>query len=81
MAVRLCDETPVALAMINTAAPGIDPYGLSRPSRPRMARGARPWCCWWDGVPYDSTRAHGAGVRGLLDKPVATAAWSPCCSV
>src|SRR5690606_9212768 len=28
-AVRLCDETPVSLVMINTCAPGIEPYSLS----------------------------------------------------
>jgi CheY-like chemotaxis protein len=71
MAVRLCDETKVALAMINTAAPGIDPYGLSRTIKAQDGAG-RTAVVLLVGKTfnYDSTLAHGAGVRGLLDKPV-----------
>jgi CheY-like chemotaxis protein len=71
-AVRLCDETPVSLVMINTSTPGIDPYALCSAIKAQdgAARTAvvflvsRGFC-------YDSSRARDAGVRGLLDKPVA----------
>ncbi|MFC5480241.1 response regulator [Massilia suwonensis] len=71
MAVRLCDETPVSLAMINTAAPGIDPYGLSRDIKAQQgAEKTAVVLLVGRTFNYDSTLAHGAGVRGLLDKPV-----------
>ena len=71
MAVRLCDETPVSLAMINTAAPGIDPYGLSRAIKSQEGAGRTAVVLLVGRTfTYDSTLAHGAGVRGLLDKPV-----------
>jgi CheY-like chemotaxis protein len=71
MAVRLCDETPVSLAMINTAAPGIDPYGLSRAIKAQEGAGRTAVVLLVGKTfSYDSTLAHGAGVRGLLDKPV-----------
>jgi CheY-like chemotaxis protein len=71
MAVRMCDETQVAVALINTAAPGIDPYALSRTIKAQEGAGrtavvllvGKMFC-------YDSDLARGAGVRGLLDKPV-----------
>ena len=70
-AVRLCDETPVSLAMINTATPGIDPYALCAAIKAQEGAGrtavvflvGRAFC-------YDTARAHSAGVRGLLDQPV-----------
>lgn len=71
-AVRLCDETPVSVAMINTATPGIDPYGLC--SAIKSQEGAvRTAVVFLVGraFAYDPARAHSAGVRGLLDKPVA----------
>ena len=71
MAVRLCDETPVTLAMINTSTPGIDPYLLSR--RIKAQAGAqRTAVVLLVGrtFTYDGTLARDAGVRGLLDKPV-----------
>jgi CheY-like chemotaxis protein len=72
MAVRLCDETPVSVAMINTAAPGIDPYGLSRAIKAQQGAGRTAVVLLVGKTfSYDSTLAHGAGVRGLLDKPVA----------
>jgi CheY-like chemotaxis protein len=70
-ALRLCEETPVALVIINTSMPGIDPYGLCARIKdaPDGARIAvvllvGPNC------PYDPVRGKAAGVRGLLDKPV-----------
>lgn len=71
MAVRLCDETRVALAMINTAAPGIDPYDLSRNIKAQEGAGRTAVVLLVGRTfSYDSTLARGAGVRGLLDKPV-----------
>jgi CheY-like chemotaxis protein len=70
-AVRLCDEMPVSLAMINTAAPNIDPYGLSFAIKSQEGAGRTAVVLLvGKGFPYDSERARGAGVRGLLDKPV-----------
>lgn len=71
MAVRLCDEMPVSLAMINTAAAGIDPYALSFAIKSQEGAGRTAVVLLvGKGFPYDSERARGAGVRGLLDKPV-----------
>ncbi|MGZ5199962.1 MAG: response regulator [Telluria sp.] len=71
-AVRLCDETPVSLVMINTATPGIDPYALCSAIKAQggAARTAVVFLVSRT-FHYDSLRAHDAGVRGLLDKPVA----------
>ena len=71
-AVRLCDETPVSLVMINTAAPGIEPYELC--SKIKSQDGAGRTAVLFlvgQSFKYDSDRARMAGVRGLLDKPVA----------
>ena len=71
-AIRLCDETAVVLALINTATPGIDPYDLSRAIKSQQGAGRTAVVLLvGKNFPYDSERAHGAGVRGLLDKPVA----------
>ena len=71
-AVRLCDETPVSLVMINTCAPGIEPYSLSSAIKSQEGAG-RTVVLFLVGqsFKYDSLRARDAGVRGLLDKPVA----------
>jgi CheY-like chemotaxis protein len=71
-AVRLCDETPVSLVMINTTTPGIDPYGLSSAIKSQQGAG-RTAVLFLVGqsFKYDSLRARDAGVRGLLDQPVA----------
>lgn len=70
-ALRLCDETPVSVVMVNTAAPGIDPYQLCSAIK-RQDTGSRiavvlmVSCSY----PYDTARARACGVRGLLDKPI-----------
>lgn len=70
-ALRLCDETPVSVVMVNTAATGIDPYQLCSAIK-RQDTGSRiavvlmVSCSY----PYDSARARASGVRGLLDKPI-----------
>lgn len=71
-AVRLCDETPVSLVMINTCAPGIEPYSLSSAIKSQEGAG-RTAVLFLVGqsFKYDSLRARDAGVRGLLDKPIA----------
>ncbi|MFC3459659.1 MULTISPECIES: response regulator [Massilia] len=70
-AVRLCDETQVGVAMINTSTPGIDPYALCSAIKAQEGAG-RTAVVFLVGkaFPYDTARAHSAGVRGLLDKPV-----------
>jgi CheY-like chemotaxis protein len=70
-ALRLCDETPVAVVMVNTAATVIDPYQLCSAIK-RQETGGRiavvlmVSCSY----PYDPVRARACGVRGLLDKPI-----------
>ena len=70
-ALRLCEETPVSVVMVNTAASSIDPYQLCSAIK-RQLNGARiavvlmVSCSF----PYDSARARACGVRGLLDKPI-----------
>ena len=71
-AVRLCDETDVSVVMINTSTPLIDPYGLAA-SIKGLRRGPRIAVVLLVGPSfhYHSVRAKAAGVRGILDKPVA----------
>ena len=71
-AVRLCDETAVSVLMINTSTPQVDPYRLCADVKclPAAQRTAvllliGPNFC------YDAPRGRQAGVRGVLDKPVA----------
>jgi CheY-like chemotaxis protein len=71
-AVRLCDETAVSLVMINTSAPGIDPYRLCSSIKAQDGAERTPVVFLIEqSFQYDSARAHQAGARGLLDKPVA----------
>jgi CheY-like chemotaxis protein len=71
-ALRMCGEHPVSVVLINVATARIDAYGLcasikALPNGTKMAvvllvdRQFK----------YDPARARKAGVRGLLDKPVA----------
>lgn len=71
-ALRLCDETPVAVVLVNTATPNIDPYGLcaSIKALPNAQRTAVVFLVGGT-FGYDTVRARSVGVRGLLDKPVA----------
>jgi CheY-like chemotaxis protein len=71
-AVRLCDETPVALVLINTAAPGIEPYALCSSIKAQAGAGRTPVVfIVAPSFQYDSARARLAGARGLLETPVA----------
>jgi CheY-like chemotaxis protein len=71
-AVHLCEETPISLVFINTSTPGIDPYGLTAAIKAQRG-GERIAVVWLVGPSfhYHSARAKAAGVRGILDKPVA----------
>ncbi|WP_026354154.1 response regulator [Massilia niastensis] len=71
-AMRLCDETPVSLVMINTSAVGVDPYWLCSSIKSQGGAGRTAVLFLVESsFQYDSVRARDAGVRGLLDKPVA----------
>jgi len=71
-AVRLCDETPIALVMINTAAPDIEPYALCSSIKAQAGAGRTPVVFMVaSSFQYDSARARLAGARGLLETPVA----------
>ncbi|HZV64698.1 MAG TPA: response regulator [Telluria sp.] len=71
-AVRLCDETPVSLVLVNTSTPGIDPYRLCAEIK-SLAEATRIAVVFLVGANfgYDGVRARAAGVRGMLDKPIA----------
>jgi CheY-like chemotaxis protein len=71
-AVRLCDETPVSLVMINTTTPGIDPYDLCGAIKAQGGAGRTAVVFLVSpAFHYDSVRARDAGVRGMLDKTLA----------
>lgn len=71
-AVRLCAETPVAVVLVNTSTPGVDPYALcSEIKRQEGAERVAVVLLVNQASGYDTARARTAGVRGLLDKPVA----------
>ena len=71
-ALRLCDETPVSALMINTSTPRVDPYRLCADVKclPAAQRTA-VLLLVGPSFSYDAPRGREAGVRGLLDKPVA----------
>ena len=71
-AVRLCDETPISLVLINTSTPGIDAVRLCR-SIKDLAGAARIAVVMLVGAAfaYDGALGRAAGARGMLDKPVA----------
>lgn len=71
-ALRLCDETAVAVVLINTSTPQVDPYALcAQIKQLDSANRVAVVLLVSDSVPYHTARARAAGVRGLLDKPVA----------
>jgi CheY-like chemotaxis protein len=70
-AVRLCDETPISVVLINTSTPDIDAYGLC--ATIKSQRGSQRTAVvllTGTGFVYNAQRARAAGARGLLDKPV-----------
>lgn len=75
-AVRLCDETPVALVLINTAAAGIEPYEVCSSIKSQDGAQRTPVVFLVEqSFQYDSVRARRAGARGLLTTPVAGRHW------
>ncbi|PYD90747.1 response regulator [Pseudomonas syringae pv. pisi] len=75
-AVRLCDETPVALVLINTAAAGIEPYEVCSSIKSQDGAQRTPVVFLVEqSFHYDSVRARRAGARGLLTTPVAGRHW------
>ncbi|WP_137174800.1 two-component system response regulator [Massilia sp. HP4] len=75
-AVRLCDETPVSLVLINTAATGIEPYDLCSSIKSQDGAQRTPVVFLVEqSFHYDSVRARRAGARGLLTTPVAGRHW------
>jgi CheY-like chemotaxis protein len=71
VAVRLCDETPVALVIINTGLAGVDPYGVCAAIKAQedSLRTAVVFLCG-PSFRFDSARGRDCGLRGMLDKPV-----------
>ena len=69
---RLCEETPVAVVLMNLDTPGFDPYALCSAikAQPQGQRIAVVLLLGPTSL-YDAARARSAGLRGLLDKPVA----------
>lgn len=75
-AVRLCDETKVALVLINTAAAGIEPYEVCSSIKSQDGAQRTPVVFLVEqSFHYDSVRARRAGARGLLTTPVAGRHW------
>jgi len=71
-AVRLCDETPISLVLINTAAAGIEPYEFCSSIKSQEGAERTPVVFLVEqAFQYDSVRARQAGARGMLDTPVA----------
>ena len=71
VALRLCDETPVSLVMINTGLVGIDPYAVCAGIKAQdgCLRTAVVLLCG-PAFRFDSARGRDCGLRGVLDKPV-----------
>lgn len=75
-AVRLCDETPVSLVLINTAATGIEPYEVCSSIKSQDGAQRTPVVFLVEqSFHYDSVRARQAGARGMLTTPVAGRHW------
>ena len=68
----LCRQQPVAVVMINTSTPGVDPYRLCRAIK-AMEAPLRVTVIFLAGKPfvYDVRQARQAGVDGFLNKPLA----------
>lgn len=71
VALRLCDETAVALVMINTGLAGVDPYAVCAGIKAQedCVRTAVVLLCG-SAFRFDSARGRDCGLRGVLDKPV-----------
>ncbi|SFU89717.1 response regulator [Pseudoduganella namucuonensis] len=68
-----CADGAIAVVLINTSTPDVDPYALCAAlRRGRREEGRAPAVVLLVAPPfaYDGARARAAGVEGLLDKPV-----------
>lgn len=72
-ALAICRQRPVAVVLLDFAAPIIDHYLLCAQLRSDLSHGAAPEVVFLVSRPadYDSTRARAAGAAGMLDKPLA----------
>lgn len=70
-AVDVCDNMAIAVVMINTSLPDIDPYRLCIEVK-HLHHNHKPAVIFLVGKPfvYDSIKARAAGCDGLLDKPL-----------
>lgn len=71
-AAKLCNQQPVAVVMINTSTPGVDPYRLCRTIKARNSS-LRIAVVFLISKPfvYDLQQANDAGADGFLNKPLA----------
>lgn len=71
-AAKLCADLPIAMVLINTSTPDIDPYQLCAQIKTstRFPRTVVAFLVG-DSSTFDSARAQAAGVDGLLEKPIA----------
>lgn len=71
-AARLCRDLPIAMVLINTSTPEIDPYQLCAQIK-SITRFPRTTVAFLIGdmSTFDSARAQAAGLDGLLEKPIA----------
>ncbi len=71
-ALAQCGATPLSVVIINTSTPDIDPYALCKAIK-QQPGGERIAVVLLvnQAFGYDTMRARAAGVRGMLDKPVA----------
>jgi len=70
-ALKLCDETRVALVMIDTGTAGADPYAVCAAIKAQQGafRTAVVLLCG-RGFQFDQARGRDCGLRGVLEKPV-----------
>lgn len=77
-ALAACADGRIAVVLVNTSLPGIDPYGLGAAIKagPGAGDGGAPPAVVLLVAPpsgYDADRGRAAGIDGVLDKPVADA--------
>jgi CheY-like chemotaxis protein len=71
-ALAACADGAVAVVLLNTSLPGIEPYALCAALRaPASARPPAVVLLVSPSFAYDCGQARAAGVEGVLDKPVA----------
>jgi CheY-like chemotaxis protein len=73
-----CRSRPVALVLVNTSLPGLDPYATSLEmstmgSDPKVDTRPAVVLLLAEGMAFDEARAAACGIAGSLDKPVSDA--------